>query len=147
MEKAQAPRRSLLDFLRRLDDTNGAVIVETALTLPILAMLMMGMLSYGTWFMAAHGIQQAANEGARAAVGGIDDSDRASLVLDAVTSAIATASAIRASDVTTTETRNGQYYTVTVVYAPARPMWSSFGLVPTPARQIQRQATIRLNSL
>ena len=147
MEKTQALPAPPPGFIRRLNDTSGAVLVETALTLPVLAMLMMGMLSYGTWFMAAHGIQQAANEGARAAVGGIDDSDRASLVQDAVNSAIATANAIRANEVTTTEVRNGQYYTVTVVYAPARPMWSSFGLVPTPARQIQRQATIRLNSL
>ena len=147
MDRKPRSSRLSLALRRLLADSHGAVLVEAAITLPIMAMLMLGTLSFGTWFMAAHGIQQAANEGARAAVGGVDENDRVQLVRDAVSSAIATAAAIRPSDVTTATASDGQYYTVTVTYAPAHPIWLSFGSGPAPSSQIQRRATIRLNSL
>ena len=48
----------------------GAAIVEMALVLPLLLALLMGILVYGQYFMLAHNVQQAANDGARAAMRG-----------------------------------------------------------------------------
>ena len=62
-----------------LADKAGAVLVEVALTFPILIVLILGILSYGSWLMAAHTVQQAANEAARAALAGISSSERRSL--------------------------------------------------------------------
>lgn len=128
-------------------DEGGAVVVETAIILPILMLLMIGMLSFGMWFMAAHGVQLAANEGARAALAGIDDGDRAQLAREGVTEALTTAAAINPAEVATATARDGQYYTVTVTYAPANPLWLSMGSGPAPSSQIARQATVRLTAL
>jgi len=131
--------------LRRLwADTRGAVVVETALILPIAIMLLLGILSFGTWFMAAHGVQLAANEGARASLGGLDDADRSELAREGVTLALTTAAAINPAEVQTATARSGQYYTVTVTYAPAQPLWLSFGSGPAPSNRIERKATVRL---
>lgn len=134
------PSRSLLTH------SGGAVVVETAIILPVLLVFLMGVLSMGTWFMAAHGVQQAANEGARAAIGGLDAADRLALAREGVASAHATAGAINRNEVTTTATQDGQYYTVTVTYAPAHPMWNSLGPSLSPPSQIRRRTTIRLNA-
>jgi Flp pilus assembly protein TadG len=122
-------------------------VVETAIILPILILLMIGLLSFGTWFMAAHGVQLAANEAARAALGGINDSDRTQLAREGVASALTTAAAINPTEVATATSRDGQYYTVTVTYAPAHPLWLSFGSGPAPSKTIERKATVRLTAL
>lgn len=47
-------------------EERGGAIVEMALVLPLLLALLMGVLLYGQYFMLAHSVQQAANDGARA---------------------------------------------------------------------------------
>src|SRR3546814_19456555 len=49
-------------------EERGAAIVEMALVLPLLLALLMGVLVYGQYFMLAHNVQQAANDGARASI-------------------------------------------------------------------------------
>src|SRR3990167_4966080 len=57
-------------------EERGAAIVEMALVLPLLLALLMGVLVYGQYFMLAHNVQQAANDGARASIIGLDAADR-----------------------------------------------------------------------
>jgi Flp pilus assembly protein TadG len=49
-------------------DTRGTAIIEMALLLPLFLMLLLGILIYGQYFLLAHSVQQAANDGARAAI-------------------------------------------------------------------------------
>src|SRR3546814_14346285 len=56
-------------------EERGAAIVEMALVLPLLLALLMGVLVYGQYFMLAHNVQQAANDGARASIVGLDAAD------------------------------------------------------------------------
>ncbi len=66
-------------------EERGAAIVEMALVLPLLLALLMGVLVYGQYFMFAHNVQQAANDGARASIIGLDAADRRTVALRAVT--------------------------------------------------------------
>ncbi len=128
-------------------DDRGAAAIEAALTLPIVLAALLGILAYGNWFIAAHGVQQAAQEGARAAIGGLDDPERIALAKAGTGKAIADAAAILPQFVTTDVVRSGSYLTVTVSYAPTNPAWRVGPLVPTPKGPIRRKATIRINDI
>src|SRR3546814_11666609 len=52
---------------RLLRSERAAAVVEMALVLPLFVALAMGILVYGQYFLLAHSVQQAANDGARAA--------------------------------------------------------------------------------
>src|SRR3546814_1513135 len=65
-------------------EERGAAIVEMALVLPLLLALLMGVLVYGQYFMLAHNVQQAANDGARASIVGLDAADRRAVANRAV---------------------------------------------------------------
>lgn len=137
--------RKAVAALRACD--RGAVVIETALVLPIIIMMVFGIISYGSWFMVAHGVQQAANDGARAAVAGLNDTDRRTIATDAVNNAILSAPSVDRQFVTTEVARSGVYYTVTVVYAPTNPAWVTNGLLPISTGPIRRQSTIKLNTM
>lgn len=122
-------------------------MVETAILLPIMIVLVVGMVSFGTFFMTAHGIQEAANEGSRAALAGLDDAERQTLASGGASSAIAVAAGVDRNRVTTTSARSGSYFTVTVTYTPADPNWLTYGLLPMRVTAITRQSTVRLNTL
>jgi Flp pilus assembly protein TadG len=141
------PGRSLLNRRRLVTDEAGAMIVEAAIVLPITLLMLSGVIAYGSWFMVAHSVQQAANEGAQAALAGLNDADRQSIAQTAVSKAIAGSSGVESSRVSTGVARSGTYYTVTVSYDAANSLWQKFPIVPTPTGAIRRQATVQLNTL
>jgi len=57
-------RKIALTGLTLARGERGGAIVEMALVLPLLLALLMGVLIYGQYFMLAHSVQQAANDGA-----------------------------------------------------------------------------------
>ena len=57
----------------------GAVAVEFAIIGPMLILLLLGIMVYGGYFLMAHSVQQLANDAARAALGGLSDSERQQL--------------------------------------------------------------------
>jgi Flp pilus assembly protein TadG len=61
----------------------GSVAVEFAFVAPVLILLLLGILAFGFQFAASIAATQAASEGARAAVGGLDDAERRTLGRDA----------------------------------------------------------------
>lgn len=67
---------------RMLPDRRGAAVVELALVLPILLSVLMGIVSFGEYFLTAHLVQQAANDAARAALAGIDAPERKRIAID-----------------------------------------------------------------
>jgi Flp pilus assembly protein TadG len=126
-------------------DARGGVLIEAALSLPILVIFLIGILTYGAWFMAAHVVQQAANEGARAALAGIDDVERRSLADQTVTRSLGGANLVDpALIVTSTQTADG-YFTVTVTYnAPQSAIFSS-SIIPLPRGPIRRASVVKLS--
>lgn len=128
-------------------DARGAVLIEAAILLPILLMLLVGMVNYGLWFMAAHAVQEAANEGARASLAGIDDTERQTLANDAVNQSISAAGVVNPVLVTVSSVSSGSFYTVTVNYNVGQAKFFAAALLPMPQGPIQRASVVKLTSL
>lgn len=131
-----------------LADVRGGALIETALSLPILVMFLIGILTYGTWFMAAHVVQQAANEGARAALAGIDDVERRTLASQTVTRSLGNGGTlVNPALVATTTQTSDDYFTVTVTYNSAQSAMFASSLVPLPPGPIRRVSVVKLGVL
>ncbi|NWP29106.1 pilus assembly protein, partial [Escherichia coli] len=76
-------------------ERRGAAAIEMALSLPVLLLLICGIVTYGGWFLCANSVQQAANEAARAAIGGLDPNERAALVRTALDANLRKTGALR----------------------------------------------------
>ena len=125
-------------------DQRGTVLIEAAFALPLLVTLLLGILIYGTWFMSAHSLQQAANDAARAAVAGLNATERRTLVDQSVTAARAAFPLPAAQTISVGTTENGGYYRVTLRYDMANaPIMSAFPL-PTANRTLERSAVVRI---
>lgn len=132
-------------FRRIRRDMRGSVLVEAAIALPLLVMLLMGILVYGSWFMTAHSLQQAANEAARSAVAGLDAPERQALARQSVAASTASLPLRNARPIGVNSRQDGAFFTVTLDYdLSGDPLFSST-LVPVPSRTIQRRAVIRID--
>ncbi len=123
------------------------MLIEAAFAVPLLVMLLMGILAYGSIFMLAHNLQQAANDAARSAVAGLNTTERRALVDQSVNAARASFPAPRADSIDVGVQENGGYYRVTLTYNLANaPVIAS---IPVPIAQstIQRSAVVRISTL
>ena len=118
----------------------GAAIVEMALVLPLLLALLMGILAYGQYFMLAHTVQQAANDGARASIIGLDAADRRAVAGRAVARSLQTIDGTHS--ITISETTEA--ITVAVAFAVPRDSFLRSGFVPSPGNIIRAEATFEL---
>lgn len=124
----------------------GTVLIEAAFALPVLVTMLFGILIYGTWFMTAHNLQQAANDAARAAVAGLNTTERRTLVDQSVTAARAAFPVPGAQNITVATTESGGYYRVTLRYDMTNaPLLAA---VPLPAanRMLERSAVVRIST-
>ena len=118
----------------------GAAIVEMALVLPLLLALLMGVLVYGQYFMLAHNVQQAANDGARASIVGLDAADRSAVANRAVARSLQAVGGTHSVAISET----GEAITVAVTYtAPGDSLLRS-SFVPSPGEVIRARATFEL---
>lgn len=128
-------------------DERGSLLVEAAFAVPLLIGLLFGILIYGSWFMAAHSIQQAANDAARTAVAGLDAAERRTLVDNSVAASLTGAATVNAASVSVSTSLNDAYYTVTLAYdLSAVPLFRAIPF-PLPAAQIRREAVVRLTAV
>ena len=125
-------------------DCRGAAIIEAAFVLPMVIALLLGVATFGQWFMIAHTMQQAADEAARAAVAGLNDDDRKTMVSQSVAHSLAVASGVDPKLVSNASKRSGDYYTVTVTYQTRQNKALTIGIVPLPLDPISRQSTVKL---
>lgn len=129
-------------FLRASD---GAAAVEFAIVGPALAVMLLGICGWGGYFWLSHSVQQLTNDAARAAMGGLDTAERASLAQAAVTEEISDYTWLTAANSKVVVTDAGDSLTVKITYdASGTPFWSMSGLVPMPSKTISRSATVRL---
>lgn len=134
---------SRLRSFRRRDD--GAVLVEFAFVGPILIVMLMGIIAYGGYFWVSHAVQQLANDAARAAVGGLDSTERSSLAQSSLTGSMGNYAFLEPQSAHVTVTGDTTNLKIAVAYdASNSPFFAMKGLLPLPNSTITRQASIRL---
>ena len=122
---------------------SGAAAIEFAIVGPVFVLMLLGIVSYGGYFWMAHSVQQLANDGARAAVAGLSQSERTQLAQSTVTAETTSYAALRSSLMTVSETEQSQAITVTVNYNAANSGFWLAGFVPMPSTTISRSATVK----
>lgn len=132
---------------RILTNHRGTAVVELALALPILVLLLFGIVTYGSWIALNHAVQQGANEGARAAIAGLDADERIALARSAAERALDRGYAVKPDQLTVSVDDDGVMITVDVRYDAARNPLLSLPLIPLPSPQIERRAAARLAGL
>ena len=135
---AGRPKGSLLSNIR------GGVLVEAAFALPLLVSMLSAMLAYGSWFMTAHSLQQAANEAARAAVAGLDATERRMLVEQSVATNAGSDILPGAAPVTIATAEDAGYYRVTLRHDLATVPIFAASPFPLPDTMLERSAIVRI---
>lgn len=126
-------------------DRAGNAAVEFAIVGPVLLLMLMGIFTYGGYFLTAHTVQQLTNDAARASIAGLDDEERLSLARDAMQAGIANQSFMRGELSQIALTRNGPTISVVVTYDASEDVyWAFQSLIPSPPHAISRRASIRI---
>lgn len=129
---------------RLLRSERAAAIVEMTLVLPLFLTLVIGILIYGQYFQLAHTVQQAANDGARAAIVGLDATDRQAIAIRAVDRSMATLGGYSPASRSIAVSETKQAVTVALTYnVPAKHFLRS-SFVPSPGHVIRASATFEL---
>lgn len=127
-----------------IGDRRGSVLVEAAFVMPLLIALLLGIMAYGNWFFAAHNIQQAANDAARAALAGLDATERRALVDQSVAASLSSSNIVAPGSVQITTSQANGYYSVTLsVDSSGSPLFRSSPF-PMPDTHIRRDAVVQL---
>lgn len=136
----QFSRHVRLQLLTLARGERGAAIVEMALVLPLLLALLMGVLVYGHYFMLAHSVQQAANDGARASIVGLDAADRSAVASRAVGRSLQAIDGTHSVAVSETS----EAITVAVTFTAPQDSFLRSSFVPSPDNVIRARATFEL---
>ncbi|MEO5707472.1 MAG: TadE/TadG family type IV pilus assembly protein [Alteraurantiacibacter sp.] len=128
-------------------DQRGSMIVEAAVALPLMIVMLLGAITYGTWFMAAHSLQQAANDAARSALVALDDDERSEVVAHSVAEGVLSAGTLAPADVEIETSTTGNFYVVQLTYDASAHLFLSNPLIPLPSATIVRRASIQLSSI
>jgi Flp pilus assembly protein TadG len=130
--------------LRELEtNARGVAAVEFALVAPMFIAILMGTVTYGSYFLSAHTIQQIANDSARAAIAGMDDQERTSIVQSTVATQVAGYPFLKGQVKDVDVKRSDATVTVRVAYDGQHDIWTQL-LVPAPSTMIVRDAVIQL---
>lgn len=124
----------------------GSVLVEAAFALPLMVALLLGILIYGSWFMTAHSLQQAANDAARSAVAGLNAGERRMLVDQSLAASRAAFPAPAAETIAVGTSENGSFYRVTLRYDLSRAPIFSTTPIPIMATTLERSAVVRMGA-
>lgn len=111
----------------------------------MLILLLVGMISYGGYFWLAHSVQQLANDGARAALAGLDESERSTLANASVRNGLAGYAYLVPAKTAVSVEGTSQELIIQVNYdASTSPAFALKDIVPMPSTTIRRQAVVRL---
>ena len=130
---------------RRADGERGSTAVEFAILGPVLIVLLLGIVVYGGYFMMAHSLQQIANDAARAAIAGLDSTERRQLAANCMSQELNTYSYLRPAALQLGYQEQAGTATVQLSYdATGNPLWALNGLLPMPSTTIVRGASVAL---
>jgi len=122
----------------------AAAMIEMAIVLPLFIALLMGILVYGQYFLLAHSVQQAANEGARAAIVGLDAADRLGIATRAVDRSLRGSGRITPDKRTVAISETTEAITVGVSYTIPANSFLRTSIIPVPGNIIRADATFEL---
>lgn len=142
MRQTPSPRFRPVTALTRHEA--GSTLIEAAFALPLLISLLFGILIYGSWFMTAHSLQQAANDAARAAVAGLDTAERRALVDQSIAASRAAFPAPAAQTIGIGAEESSGYYRVTLSYSLSNAPIFAATPIPLAATTLQRSAVVRI---
>lgn len=124
----------------------AASAVEFALVMPLFLVLAFGIVVFGSYLAAVHGVQQLAAEAARVSVAGLDDGERRTLALDYIAANAGAYPMIAPAQLAVgaaTSTEAGRVFEVTVDYdASGMFIFALPRFVPLPPSRIVRRAAI-----
>ncbi|MDX2308944.1 MAG: TadE/TadG family type IV pilus assembly protein [Hyphomicrobium sp.] len=128
-------------------DVSGAPALEFALILPVFMLLLGGMLAYGMYIGASHGVAQLAADAARVSVAGLSAEERKTLAqshIEKHASNYAFVDPTRISIDAAASPDDPSQFQVSVRYSTDDlPIWMLEGLVPLPEKTIVRTASIK----
>ena len=136
-------RRRTATARRLTGNARGVAAVEFALVAPVFIALLMGTVTYASYFLSAHTIQQIANDSARAAIAGMDDQERTAIAQSTVAAHVAGYPFLQGQVKNVDVKRSDATVTVRVAYDGQRDVWTQL-LVPAPSTMIVRDAVIQL---
>ena len=123
----------------------GSVAVEFALIGPLLIMLIMATIIYGSWFWLAQSVQTLASEGARAAVAGLNDTERESLAQGFIAAQASEGVGLDIAKAVVTVESDAEAIRVRIAYdIRDHPIMAMPQLVPAPPMTIERTAVVRI---
>lgn len=126
---------------------SGGAAVEFAIIAPLFLMLLLGILLFGMYFGAAHGVAQLAADAARVSVAGINDAERITLAQSHVAAharRYALIDPAKVSVIAGADDDDPQQFTVAVQFdASSLPIWFAPYLFERPDTVIERSASIR----
>lgn len=126
--------------LTLLSCTRGGAAVEFAILAPVLLALVAGGVFYSRWFTVASQTQNLASDGARAAVAGLDDAERETIVTNLMTGAVVRVPLENGATRTWRAWRDGDLYAVSVT--TTLPDYDLSRVIPMPDRNVTRQAVV-----
>ena len=133
--------RSRISRWKENDD--GTSAIEFALLAPLFILFLLGMVAYGIYFGASHSVQQIAADAARTAVGGLNQTERQSLVTTFLANNAAGYPFVDATKLTVVardSTADGSQFVVSVTYdARNLPIWNLLSGLPLPGTNIGTQ--------
>jgi len=129
---------------RTVGTREGVAAVEFAIVFPILLLMLIGMVVYGSWFWLAHSVQSLAYESARASLGGLNPTERRTLAMNFV--------AVRGPEIgvpvhasAVVVSSDAQVIRVKIDYdASTHPVMALRGLTFAPPQTISKEAVVRL---
>jgi len=125
-------------------DRRGVAAIEFAMVAPMLILMMLGMVVYGGWFWMAHSVQSLASEGARAAIAGLDPTEREALARSFITTQVGDMG-LQANRASVEVESTAGVIRVKVAYdVRDHPLMALAAIVPSPPRVIRRTAVVRL---
>ena len=123
----------------------GSAAVEFAFVGPLLILLLMGIVVYGGWFWLAQSVQSLAAESARAAMGGLDGSERRALATAFVADQARVGAGLDPALIVVAVDSDAQAIRVRLTYdAHAHPILMLAGPLPRPPGRIERTAVVRV---
>ena len=122
----------------------GAAAVEFALVGPLMIVLMIAIVVYGSWFLMAQSVQALAAEGARAALAGLDAGEQEQLARAEIAASVRKMGGLDPARTSVRMTSDHERLQVVVAYdAKDHPMMALGGMLPLPPVLIERAAAVR----
>ncbi|WP_428969806.1 TadE/TadG family type IV pilus assembly protein [Sphingomonas sp. Xoc002] len=128
-------------------DRRGAALIEFALVLPILLTMLMGIVSFGEYFLTAHLVQQAANDAARAALAGMSATERKGIAVDTAKRMIDSTGILRSSRGQVDAVEVDNIMTVSIRYDATSDPLLNLPFVPTPGRTMTAKGIAMIGGL